>query len=205
MISLLLRFYDTTSGSIRLDDVAINNLNPRTYRGELALVQQEPTLYQGTIRENISLGLEEDGEEATDERILDACHQANIHEFITSLPSGLDTLCGTRGISLSGGQRQRIAIARALVRNPRILVLDEATSALDTENEKIVQNAILEAAKQGNRITVAVAHRLSTIKDADCILVLKDGVVVEMGSHAELLAMEGMYAEMCDAQSLEKL
>jgi ATP-binding cassette subfamily B (MDR/TAP) protein 1 len=134
MISLFTRLYDPSSGSITLGPdstsaTSIANLNPRLYREVLSLVQQEPTLYQGSIRENISLGLQ-DAAEATDDRILEACRQANILDFITSLPEGLDTMCGSRGVSLSGGQRQRIAIARALIRRPKILLLDEATSAL---------------------------------------------------------------------------
>lgn len=202
MIGLLERFYDPSSGSIRLGSSPVHSLNPRLYRRNIALVQQEPTLYQGTIRENISLGLEEG--HGDDDRIMRACRQANVHEFVASLPEGLDTHTGSRGVALSGGQRQRIAIARALVREPRVLLLDEATSALDTQSERVVQQALNEAAAQGGRITVAVAHRLSTIKGADRIYVFLGGKVAEAGRHEELLARGGLYAEMCRAQSLDR-
>lgn len=202
MISMLERFYDPSSGSINLGAQNIALLNPRLYRGHTALVQQEPTLYQGTIRENISLGFE-NAEALTDDMIINACKQANIYSFIESLPEGLNTQCGSRGLSLSGGQRQRIAIARALVRNPDILFLDEATSALDTESEKIVQEALAEAAACGKRITIAVAHRLSTIKDANCIFVFLGGRIVESGTHASLMQKGGIYYQMCQAQSLD--
>ncbi|KAJ9636367.1 hypothetical protein H2199_008042 [Coniosporium tulheliwenetii] len=181
MISMLERFYDPTSGSISLNNTDIRTLSPRQYRQSLALVQQEPTLYQGTIRENIAIGLETPDENISDDAILSACRQANAYDFIASLPNGLGTLCGPAGLALSGGQRQRIAIARALIRNPRILLLDEATSALDTLSERVVQEAIAQAAKEGDRITVAVAHRLSTIKDADFICVFLGGRIVEAG------------------------
>ncbi|EXK38569.1 hypothetical protein FOMG_06142 [Fusarium oxysporum f. sp. melonis 26406] len=202
MISMLERFNDPSSGSINLGAQNIALLNPRLYRGHTALVQQEPTLYQGTIRENISLGFE-NAEALTDDMIINACKQANIYRFIESLPEGLNTQCGSRGLSLSGGQRQRIAIARALVRNPDILFLDEATSALDTESEKIVQEALAEAAACGKRITIAVAHRLSTIKDTNCIFVFLGGRIVESGTHASLMQKGGIYYQMCQAQSLD--
>lgn len=203
MIGLLERFYDPSSGRILLGDDTVSAMNPRLFRRNMALVQQEPTLYQGTIRENITLGLEDTGP-IPDERIMRACRQANVHEFIASLPEGLDTHTGSRGVALSGGQRQRVAIARALIRNPKILLLDEATSALDTESERVVQQALGDAAREGGRITVAVAHRLSTIRDATHIFVFLGGKIAEQGSHAELLALGGLYAEMCKAQSLDR-
>lgn len=193
------RYYDPKSGSIKFNGANISTLCPRQYRRSLALVQQEPTLYQGTIRENIALGLDSD---ATDDQIYEACQQANIHEFIKSLPDGLATICGSKGTLFSGGQRQRIAISRALIRKPKLLLLDEATSALDTESEKIVQ-AALDKAKEG-RTTIAVAHRLSTIKDADKIFVLVKGKVVEMGTHEELVGKKGVYYEMCLGQALDQ-
>ncbi|KAF2136052.1 uncharacterized protein K452DRAFT_303071 [Aplosporella prunicola CBS 121167] len=202
MISMFERFYDPTSGAVQLGK-NIASMNPRLYRRQMALVQQEPTLYQGTIRENISLGLE-DAKDSSEERILEACRQSNIYDFIASLPEGLDTLCGSRGASLSGGQRQRIAIARALIRNPKVLLLDEATSALDTESERVVQTALSDAASQEKRITVAVAHRLSTIKDASCIFVFFGGRIAESGTHKQLVDKGGMYYEMCKAQSLDQ-
>jgi ATP-binding cassette subfamily B (MDR/TAP) protein 1 len=199
MISLLERFYDPLSGRILCDDVTIPDLCPRKYRRSIALVQQEPILYQGSIRDNIAMGVET---EVTDKQVESAAKQSNIHDFIASLPDGYATLCGNRGTQLSGGQRQRIAIARALIREPRLLLLDEATSALDTESEKIVQ-AALERAKSG-RTTIAVAHRLSTIKDADCIIVFARGRIVESGTHKELLAKRRVYYEMSLGQSLDR-
>lgn len=208
MISLLERFYDPTNGTITIDSSApLSFLNPLLYRRHVALVQQEPTLFPGTIRENISQGMPglSATEAASDDALEEACRAANAWDFVSSLPEGLDTQCGTASGSqlLSGGQRQRIAIARALVRNPRVLLLDEATSALDTESEKLVQAALAEAASSGARITIAVAHRLSTVRDANCIFVFDAGSIVEVGSHDELLAKGGLYARMCEAQALD--
>lgn len=199
MISLLERFYDPTTGRIKFDNKDIKDLTPRQYRRQLALVQQEPILYQGTVRENIAMGL--DGS-ATQSKIEKACRDANIFDFISSLPEGFATLCGARGTQLSGGQRQRIAIARALIREPRLLLLDEATSALDTESERVVQ-AALEKASSG-RTTIAVAHRLSTIKEADLIMVFDKGRIVERGRHSELISRKGMYYQMCLGQGLDR-
>lgn len=203
MISILERFYDPIAGHIRIDAHTLESMNPWLYRAQVALVQQEPTLYPGTIRENISMGTPT-GSPSTvsDNDIEAACRAANAWEFISSLPDGLLTLCGTNGTQLSGGQRQRIAIARALLRNPRLLLLDEATSALDTQSERIVQDALNEAASQGDRITVAVAHRLSTIRHADMICVFDGGRIVESGTHEELLAKGRLYPKMCEAQNL---
>lgn len=204
MIAMLERFYDPTTGTIRVDGDALTDLNPRLYRQIVALVQQEPTLFQGSIRENIALGIDSDSiAEVPDSQIELACRAANAWDFVSSLPEGLATPCGSSGMQLSGGQRQRIAIARALIRNPRILLLDEATSALDTESEKIVQRALNEAASDGERITIAVAHRLSTVKDADMICVFYGGRIVEAGTHSQLVTKGGMYKKMCEAQNLE--
>ncbi|KAJ4403514.1 hypothetical protein N0V85_005081 [Neurospora sp. IMI 360204] len=214
MLSLFERFYDPTSGTIFFDGVDYSQIHLGRYRSNIALVQQEPVLYQGSIRENIAMGII-DGPEATavsDEQILEACRQANIDSFIASLPEGLATPCGSQGLQFSGGQRQRIAIARALVRKPRLLLLDEATSALDTESERVVQAALDAAAKgegegegegERKRTTVAVAHRLSTIKAADRIFVFSYGRIAEAGTHEELLERRGMYYEMCLGQSLD--
>lgn len=210
---MLERFYDATTGSIMIDGSALPDLNPRLYRRIVALVPQEPALFDGSIRENIAFGIyhpehDEMAQQAElstrvpDATIEEALRSANAWDFVSSLPEGLNTDVGSNGSQLSGGQRQRIAIARALIRNPKILLLDEATSALDTESEKIVQNALDEAAKVGDRITFAVAHRLSTIKDADVICVFHNGKITEVGTHAELVAQGGIYQGMCEAQAL---
>lgn len=201
MISMLERYYDPTSGKVLMDDRDIRDLSPRLYRNHLALVQQEPVLYQGSVKENITLGI---NRATTEIEITQACHQANALEFIQSLPQGFETPCGVRGISFSGGQRQRIAIARALIRNPRILLLDEATSALDTQFERVVQAALDEPARNGQRTTIVVAHRLSTIRNADVILVFAGGRIAEMGTHDELQRLGGMYYEMCLSQALDQ-
>ncbi|KAI0399242.1 ABC transporter [Xylaria palmicola] len=199
-IALLERFYDPLSGGVYIDGKEISSLNIKQYRSYIALVSQEPTLYQGTVKDNILLGTSQ--EDVSDEAVEHACREANIYDFIMSLPEGLNTVVGTKGALLSGGQKQRIAIARALIREPRILLLDEATSALDSESEHVVQ-AALDAAAQG-RTTIAVAHRLSTIQRADVIYVFDQGRVVEQGTHAELMRLGGRYAELVNLQSLEK-
>ncbi|RHZ61470.1 ABC transporter ATP-binding protein [Aspergillus thermomutatus] len=206
MISLLERYYDPSHGIITINSAPLPNLNPIAYRSQIALVQQELTLFPGTILENISHGLDISSTVASPPALAQieaACRAANIWEFVSSLPDGLHTPCGTSGSQLSGGQRQRIAIARALIRNPKVILLDEATSALDTESERVVQAALMQAAMDGERITVAVAHRLSTVKDADCIFVLLGGRVVEVGRHRELVRLAGIYAGMCEAQRLD--
>ena len=200
-VALLERFYDPLSGGVFVDGKEISSLNVNDYRSFLALVSQEPTLYQGSIRENILLGADKD--DVPEEEIVQACKDANIHDFILSLPDGFSTIVGSKGSMLSGGQKQRIAIARALLRNPRILLLDEATSALDSESEKVVQ-AALDAAALG-RTTIAVAHRLSTIQKADMIYVFDQGKIVEHGTHNELLKVRGKYFELVNLQSLGKV
>ncbi|TCD66039.1 GTPase-activating protein [Steccherinum ochraceum] len=201
-IQLIERFYDPLMGNIYLDDHPISELNVNEYRKHVALVSQEPTLYSGTIRFNILLGATKPTTEVTQKEIDDACRNANILDFIESLPQGFDTEVGGKGSQLSGGQKQRIAIARALLRNPKVLLLDEATSALDSNSEKVVQEALDIAAK--GRTTIAIAHRLSTIQNADCIYFLKDGVVSESGTHDELLALKGGYAEFVQLQALNR-
>ncbi|OAL44084.1 putative ABC transporter [Pyrenochaeta sp. DS3sAY3a] len=199
IVSLLLRFYDPISGQVTLNDEDISRLSPELYRRYMSLVQQEPPLYLGSVRENIAIGLEK---EPTEDQVQEACRQANAWEFVSSLPEGLNTPCGSKGLQFSGGQRQRIAIARALIRQPRLLLLDEATSALDTQSERIVQKALDEAAT--TRTTIAVAHRLSTIRHADIIFVMEDGKIAEMGTHEELQNMRGRYFATCLAQSLDQ-
>jgi ATP-binding cassette, subfamily B (MDR/TAP), member 1 len=195
IVSLLERFYDVEPkhGAILCNGVSINELGVEDYRRNLSLVPQEPMLFRGTVRDNILFGVA-DPDSITDERMHEVCRDAFIHDFIVSLPDGYNTDVGQKGISMSGGQKQRIAIARALIRNPKVLLLDEATSALDSESEKVIQSAF-EKARHG-RTMIAVAHRLSTIQSADVIYVFDDGKVIEKGSHNELVAKRGTYWEM---------
>ncbi|CAK7232541.1 hypothetical protein SBRCBS47491_008306 [Sporothrix bragantina] len=200
IIALLERFYDAEKGAIYCNGRDITEVNVHTYRKLLSLVAQEPALFQGTVRENVLLGV--DDSTVTEDDILQACRDASIHDFIVSLPDGYNTDLGSRAVSLSGGQKQRLAIARALLRNPRVLLLDEATSSLDSDTEKMIQ-ATFERIAQG-RTTVAVAHRLSTIQKADVIYVLGDGAVLEKGNHSSLLKERGVYWNMCQSQALDK-
>ncbi|KAL0958179.1 hypothetical protein HGRIS_000343 [Hohenbuehelia grisea] len=202
VIQLIERFYDPLHGSIHLDGENIADLNIQDYRKHIALVSQEPTLYAGTVRFNILLGAIKPEAEVTQEEIEAACRDANILDFIQSLPDGFDTQVGGKGSQLSGGQKQRIAIARALLRNPKVLLLDEATSALDSHSEVVVQEALDQAAK--GRTTIAIAHRLSTIQNADCIYFVKEGVVSEYGTHDQLLSKRGDYFEFVQLQALSK-
>ncbi|CAI4216216.1 unnamed protein product [Parascedosporium putredinis] len=200
IISLLERFYDPAMGQILVNDKDVQELNVYSYRNYLSLVAQEPTLFQGTLRENILLGV--DPEQTTEEQLHAACRDASIHDFIVSLPDGYNTSVGSKGVSLSGGQKQRVAIARALIRDPKVLLLDEATSSLDSESEKLVQ-AAFERAGEG-RTMVVVAHRLATVQNADVIFVLGEGKLLEQGSHTELLKAKGVYWNMCQSQALDR-
>lgn len=197
LFNLIPRFYDPTVGAMRIDNVDVRTVTQESLRTQIGLVPQETILFGGTIRENIAYGRLD----ATEDEIIAAARAANAHPFILETPQGYDTIVGERGIKLSGGQRQRLAIARAILKNPRILLLDEATSALDSESEDLVQDA-LDRLMQG-RTSVIIAHRLSTIQIADRIVVLDRGRIVEQGTHAELLAGGGLYAHLYTLQFRE--
>jgi len=192
--ALLARFFDPTSGRITMDGKDLRSLRIADLRRLVGSVQQETLLFNDTIEANIRYG----SPDATHEQVVAAAKLANAHDFIMSQPEGYSRLAGEKGFALSGGERQRIAIARAILRNPPILILDEATSALDTVTERLVQDAIDNLMK--DRTTFAIAHRLSTIRDADLILVMQDGEIVERGTHAELYAADGVYRRLCDMQ-----
>jgi len=200
VVSLIQRFYDVDAGTIKLDGVDITHLDMSWLRSQIGYVQQEPSLFGVTIRENLTYGLSEaDEAKITQTELENACRDANAHEFITSWEEGYDTMVGERGVTLSGGQKQRIAIARALLTNCRILLLDEATSALDSESEHEVQKAI-ENAMVG-RTVVVVAHRLSTIQNADQIVVMDNRKIVDVGTHEDLLNGCKRYQDLIKRQS----
>ena len=195
MADLLPRFYDVTSGSILLDGVDIRKYQPKDLISLMGIVTQEAILFNDTVYNNIAFGMEG----VTEEDVISAAKIANAHEFIIQMDEGYQTNIGDRGAKLSGGQRQRLAIARAVLKNPPILILDEATSALDTESERLVQEALTNLMK--NRTSIVIAHRLSTIQHADEIVVLKSGSIVERGNHQELLKNRGLYSHLCELQT----
>ena len=194
LCNLIPRFYDIDSGRITVDGIDINDMSLYDLRRNIGSVAQDVFIFSGTVRENIAYG----NFDATDEQIENAAKLANIHDFIVSLDNGYDTYVGERGVKLSGGQKQRVAIARAFLKNPPILILDEATSALDNVTEMQIQQA-LERLSAG-RTTIVVAHRLSTVKNADEIIVFGDGGIEERGTHDELIAKHGIYAELYEYQ-----
>lgn len=194
MADLLPRFYDVDEGGIYIDGINVKELNVCDLRGLMGNVNQEAILFNDTFYNNITFGVES----ATMEQVIEAAKIANAHEFIMATEQGYDTNIGDRGSRLSGGQRQRISIARAILKNPAILILDEATSALDTESERLVQEALENLMR--NRTTLVIAHRLSTIKDADLICVMHEGRIVEQGQHNELIALNGYYKKLVDMQ-----
>jgi len=195
LVDLLPRFYDVTQGEITIDGVNVKNMSTYDLRSYMGNVNQEAILFNDTIYNNITFGVDD----ATEEQVIEAAKIANAHDFIMATENGYQTNIGDKGGRLSGGQRQRISIARAILKNPPILILDEATSALDTESERLVQEALERLMK--TRTTIVVAHRLSTIKNADEICVLKDGEIVERGNHAELISMDGVYKKLYNMQS----
>ncbi|MGL5133724.1 MAG: ABC transporter ATP-binding protein, partial [Planktothrix sp.] len=198
LADLLPRFYDPNEGSIEIDGLDIREYNLQSLRQAMGVVSQDTFLFNSSIRDNIAYARPE----ATDEEIIEASKRANAHEFIDRLPEGFDTLIGDRGVLLSGGQRQRLSIARALLRNPEILILDEATSALDTVSERLVQEAIDALSRE--RTTIVIAHRLSTVQSAHQIAVLDQGEVVELGTHDELLKLGGHFARLYTLQFAEE-
>jgi subfamily B ATP-binding cassette protein MsbA len=195
LADLLCRFYDVSAGSIKIDGVDIRDYKLSDIRKFLSIVSQEPILFNDTIANNISFGLDN----VSDADIELAAKVANAHDFICKLQNGYQTNIGDRGMTLSGGERQRITIARAVLRNPAILILDEATSSLDSESEKLVQDALIKLMR--NRTSIVIAHRLSTIQYADEIIVMQDGIVVERGNHIGLLSKNGLYRKLVDLQA----
>jgi ATP-binding cassette subfamily B (MDR/TAP) protein 1 len=193
---LIERFYDPLSGTVTLDGVNLSEIDPEWLHKHVAIVTQEPQLFATTIRKNITYAV--DDSKVSMEKVIEAAKAANAHDFITSLPDGYDTIIGERGVSMSGGQKQRVAIARAMLQNASLLLLDEATSALDTEAESLVQTALDRL--MVNRTTIVIAHRLSTVKDCDLIIAMKQGEIVELGTHEELLEKRGMYFKLAEKQ-----
>jgi subfamily B ATP-binding cassette protein MsbA len=197
MADLLPRFYDVTAGQILIDGIDIRKIKLHDLNQLMGIVTQESILFNDTIFNNIAFG----NKSASREAVIAAAKIANADEFIVKLTDGYDTNIGDRGSKLSGGQRQRLSIARAVLKNPPILILDEATSALDTESEKLVQDAIHKLMQ--NRTSIVIAHRLSTIQHADTIVVMQDGKIIEKGKHAELISMNGTYKKLTDMQSFQ--
>ncbi|MFQ8766706.1 MAG: ABC transporter ATP-binding protein [Oscillospiraceae bacterium] len=196
LCQLIPRFYDVTSGKILLDGLDVRSLTQKSLRRNIGVVQQDVFLFADSILENIRYGKPD----ATMDEIVEAAKRAEIYDDILAMPDGFDTYVGERGTLLSGGQKQRISIARIFLKNPPVLILDEATSALDSLTESKIQHAFDELAK--DRTTLIIAHRLSTIRAASRILVVSDGDIVEAGTHAELMAMGGVYARLCKTQNL---
>ncbi|HRO71681.1 MAG TPA: ATP-binding cassette domain-containing protein, partial [Chitinophagaceae bacterium] len=197
LADLVPRFHDVTSGEVLIDGVNIREYSLHSVRGLMSIVTQEPILFNDTIANNIRFGKED----ATEEQIIEAAKVANAHNFIMQKEDGYDSNIGDRGTKLSGGERQRLTIARALVKNPPILILDEATSSLDTESERLVQDAINNMMQ--NRTSIVIAHRLSTIRHADEIIVLQKGQIVERGTHDDLIRQNGFYKKLVEMQEFK--
>jgi ATP-binding cassette, subfamily B, bacterial MsbA len=194
---MIARFYDADEGEILIDNLNVRNTSLKSLRGLLGMVSQEPVLFNDTVFNNIAFGLEG----ISEQQVMEAAKIANAHDFIVAMPEGYQTNIGDRGAKLSGGQRQRISIARAVLKNPPILILDEATSALDSENERLVQDALQKL--MHTRTTVVIAHRLSTIVNADEIVVLEKGRIIERGTHQQLLDRKGAYYKLYEMQALK--
>jgi ABC-type multidrug transport system fused ATPase/permease subunit len=197
LADMLPRFYESDKGALSIDNTDIKDLKTDCVRNLIGVVTQESVLFNDTVKNNIVFGMQN----ISDNDIINAAKIANAHEFIIQLPNGYNTIIGDRGGKLSGGQRQRLSIARAILKNPAILILDEATSALDTESEKLVQEALTNLMK--NRTSIVIAHRLSTIANADEIIVMNKGEIIERGNHSKLLALNGTYKKLCDMQSFK--
>ncbi|MFB6191950.1 MAG: ABC transporter ATP-binding protein, partial [Haloarculaceae archaeon] len=197
LLKLLLRMYDVDDGAITVDGQDVRDVTIPSLRRQVGYVSQDTFLFYGTVEENIRYGTFD----ADREDVIEAAKAAEAHEFITNLPDGYDTEVGERGVKLSGGQRQRISIARAILKDPEILILDEATSDVDTETEMLIQRSLDRLT--ADRTTFAIAHRLSTIRDADTIVVLEDGRIVERGTHDDLIAADGLYAHLWGVQAGE--
>jgi ATP-binding cassette subfamily B (MDR/TAP) protein 9 len=197
---LIQHYYEPSAGRVLISGRPVEQFDPVWLRRHVAIVGQEPTLFARSIRRNIIYGLEGTVDEPSQADIEEAALQSNAHEFIMKMPKGYDTQVGERGVQLSGGQKQRIALARSLVRKPKVLLLDEATSALDTESEAVVQAALDKVMKQQGRTVLVIAHRLSTVKNADLIVCIADGKVAEKGTHDELVAKQGVYATLVQKQ-----
>jgi ATP-binding cassette subfamily B protein len=195
LVKLLLRLYEIQSGTITLDGIDLRDLKLRDLRSCIGLVSQDVFLFHGTVKENIAYG----SPNATEAEVIEAAKIAEAQDFIMQLPQGYDTIVGERGQKLSGGQRQRIAIARAVLKDPPILILDEATSAVDNETEAAIQRSLERITV--NRTTIAIAHRLSTVRNADCIYVMEQGKLVEQGRHEQLLEDQGIYASLWKVQT----
>jgi subfamily B ATP-binding cassette protein MsbA len=195
--NLLTRFYDVNEGSIEIDGIDIKKFTKKSLRSQIGLVTQDSILFNNSIKNNLLIG----NENATNDEIIEALKVANAWEFVKELPGEIDSNIGDAGNSLSGGQKQRLSIARAVLKNAPIMILDEATSALDTESERLVQEALENMMK--NRTSIVIAHRLSTIQNADQIIVMKQGEIVEQGKHQELLDKKGMYHKLVLMQSLD--
>jgi len=202
IVSLLQRFYDVSSGRILIDGEDIQSLDLKDHRRRIGIVTQDPILFSGTILSNIMYGMLN----ATKDEAIEAAKCANAHDFICTFPDGYETQVGERGLQLSGGQKQRIAISRAIIRRPSLLLLDEATSALDAESEMLVQGSIDSLLKQSKSITtIIIAHRLCTVRNADCIAVIGDGRICELGTHSQLMSIDGHYKGLIDKSMGDKI